>query len=278
MPRGKAYLGVWANPAGSSTDRSGSALQQAASLEQVTGFSPAILSVYTSFAAPAPVALLEEISQRGAIPLVSWACAPTSAVAAGDDDAVISNFAAQLRQFGRPVFVRWFWEMNLRTAPSNRCNAGGGPDTFVAAWKRVWNLFHRAGASNVALVWCPGINADPAGMAAYFPGAAYVDWIGADGYDHRHLGAAGFSQVFAAWYQDFQGYGKPMMVAETGAMPADQADYLAGIGTALPVAFPLVGAVVYFDARGPDGSWVLSGEGVRAFAALGREPYFTARG
>ncbi len=278
MPPGRAYLGAWVNPAGTTTDRSASALQQLVSLEQATGVSPAILSVYTSFAAPAPVALLREISQRGAIPLVSWACAPTAAVAAGYDDAVISNFASQLRQFGRAVFVRWFWEMNLRTASSSRCNAGGGPDTFVAAWKRVWNLFKQAGASNVALVWCPGVNGDPSGMAPYFPGSAYVDWIGADGYDRRHLGTAGFSEVFAAWYREFQGYDKPMMVAETGAMTVDQAAYLAGIGTSLPAAFPLVAAVVYFDARGPDGSWVLSADGARAFGALGRNPYFSASG
>ncbi len=277
MPRGRAYLGAWVNPAGTTTDRSASALQQLVSLEQATGVSPAILSVYTSFAAPAPLALLQEISQRGAVPLVSWACAPTAAVAAGYDDAVISNFASQLRQFGRAVFVRWFWEMNLRTASSSRCNAGGGPDTFVAAWKRVWNLFKQAGASNVALVWCPGVNGDPSGMAPYFPGSAYVDWIGADGYDRHHLGVEGFASVFAAWYDTYATSSKPLMVAETGATASDQSQYISGLAQTLPSSFPAVKAVVYFDANGPNGNWALTPAGLAAFKMMASDQYFSSQ-
>lgn len=278
VPTAKVYLGTWVNPAGITTNRSASALEQASTLSQLTGVIPAILGVYTAFASPAPLTVLAKIAERGAIPLVSWGCAPTSAVGSGRYDALISRFATALRDFGHPVFLRWFWEMNLPTAESVRCNGGGGPEAFVTAWRRVRDLFREAGATNVAFVWCPGVTADVARMTSYFPGAAYVDWIGADGYEHRHLGADGFTTVFSGWYDAFRGYAKPMMIAETGAMAVDQAQYLAGLRRVLPAQFPLVAAVVYFDAAGPNGSWVLTGGGLQAFAELGRDPYFSARG
>ena len=144
--------------------------------------------------------------------------------------------------------------MNLQAITKNAaCLGSGGAPGFVAAWQHIWNIFQQVGASNVALVWCPGVSSGLTRMEPFFPGASYVDWIGADGYDRQSTGAAAFSQVFGPWYGAYASYAKPMMIGETGAMPADQAAYIQGMAAQLPTSYPEIKALIYFDARLPAG-------------------------
>jgi beta-mannanase len=173
------------------------------------------------------------------------------------------------------VLLRWFWEMNLSVPKDVQCLGSGGPTGFVSAWIHIWNIFHQVGATNVSFVWNPGVTGGVAQMAPFFPGAAYTDWIGADGYDRKDQGAAGFGQVFGPWYAAYSGYAKPMMIGETAATASDQASYLQGIAGTLPSQFPLVKALVYFDAQGPAASWVLTPEGLQAYRQLASSSYFS---
>ncbi len=145
----------------------------------------------------------------------------------------------------------------------------GGASAFVSAWRHIRTIFQQVGATNVAFVWCPassGVDPGP-----YYPGDTSVDWIGIDGYDRS--GTSTFATLFTDFYTQWVGHGKPMMVAETGAPPSNQVAYLNSIAAAMP-SLPEFKAVVYFDAPGPEGTWVLSGPGLGAFAALARNPYF----
>jgi beta-mannanase len=114
-------------------------------------------------------------------------------------------------------------------------------------------------------------------MAKYFPGPSYVDWIAADGYDRKRAGEQAFAAVFGPWYSAYSGYGKPMMIAETGALANNQAGYLRGIQTLLPSQFQSIKAVVYFDAKGPAADWQLVGSGLQAFQQLAADPYFATK-
>ena len=182
---------------------------------------------------------MQKIVEHGAIPLVSWGCTSTAAIDSGQFDQLITSYAMALKSFGHPVLLRWFWEMNLRVAKDVACIGPNGPAGFVSAWIHVWNIFHEVGATNVSFVWCPGVSAGVSDTTPYFPGAAYVDWIGADGYDRAATkGVGAFANIFGAWYAAFAGYGKPMMIGETGAMAAVQAAYLQGIGAVLPSRIP----------------------------------------
>jgi len=147
----------------------------------------------------------------------------------------------------------------------------------VAAWQHIWNIFHQVGATNVALVWCPGVSGGVTKMAQYFPGASYVDWIGADGYDRKATGTAAFSQVFGPWYSAYAGYAKPMIIGETGAQAVDQVAYIQGLASELPTTYPQIKALVYFDAPGTSGVWTLTAPGAAALAAMASSSYFSAR-
>jgi hypothetical protein len=57
------------------------------------------------------------------------------------------------------------------------------PATFIKAWRHVWTVFRTAGATNVTWLWT--VNYQSAGegpVAPWWPGAAYVNWVGIDGY------------------------------------------------------------------------------------------------
>jgi hypothetical protein len=272
VPATGAYLGAWVNPTKSLGE-----FAQLPAFTGAVGTAPAILSLYTSWAGPAPIAEMQQIANEGAIPLVAWTCGSTAAVNSGQDDQLITNYAKQLKAFGHPVFLRWFWEMNLSIPKDVRCLGSGGAPGFVSAWIHVWNIFHQVGATNVAFVWCPGISHGLATMASFFPGAAYVNWIGVDGYDRKGQGQQAFTDVFGAWYSTYVGYHEPLMIGETGAMADDQAAYLSGIESDLPTLYPDVKALVYFNAIGPAGSWVLTSSGLQEYHQLAANPYFSVK-
>lgn len=244
--------------------------------EQETQVRPAVLGLYTGFRSPPSLGSLNQINAAGAIPLVAWSCASVTAISQGDDDASIKAYADRLRSFGHPLFLRWFWEMNLPGSNADRCLSGSGPAEFVSAWRHIWAIFQDERATNVAFVWCPGASQEAA-AAPYFPGTSYVDWIGGDGYDRKSQGVTAFSTVFGAWYAQYAPLGKPMMIAETGAPGSDQAAYLQGLGSVLPTSFRQIKAVVYFDASGPAGDWRLTAAGATAFLQLSDQSYFSYR-
>jgi hypothetical protein len=280
-PATGVYLGAYVNPF--ARDGGGSIEQVLPDLPGFTsemGRSPAIVSVYQPWNERwVRNELLAQVADGyGAIPMVSWHCGDTNEnVVNGTADSVIFDLAYQLRDYGRPVLLRWFWEPNLL---ANRECLGPGTalevaERYRAAFARIVAIFRLVGANNVALVWCPSTAQVAAPMQHFYPGDDSVDWIGADGYSRNGLGAAAFAEQFGRWYDLFAGTGKPLIVAETGAT-TDQADFLRGVGELLPRDFPQVKALVYFDAAG-EIDWRLrsyGGAGVGAFAALGQSPHF----
>ena len=280
-PTNGVWLGAYPDPFTSNGDSTiEEVLIHLPEFNQKIGRDLAIVSVYQPWAAGWVLNsnLTQIADSQGAIPMVSWRCGETNErLVSGASDALIFQFANQLKAYGRPVLLRWFWEANFLN--NEICLTTGTADEeaalYVAAFQRIAEIFDVAGATNVAFVWAPSTATVAAPMDAFYPGDEYVDWIGADGYDRQQLGAATFTAQFDDWYAMFHDRGKPMMVAETGAT-TDQAEYLRGIAEVLPRDFPEIKALIYFDAAG-DIDWRLGSygaTGLAAFAELGRRPYF----
>lgn len=274
---GHAYLGASVNPDHAAPSAKAA---EAAAFDSQIGAHLAILHDYVAFqglqSASAVRSALDPIRLLGAIPLVDWRC-PTAAGATNGTEfrAVVDRTAQAVKAYGGPVFIRYGWEMNETGKGTGCAGFRGGPARYVAMWKDVVGAFRAANATNVSFVWCPG--GSRANWAAYFPGSAWVDWIGIDNYDHAGTGAAAVTKNFGTFYQAFVGYSKPMMIGETGAEGADQAAYIGGLGQVLPVSFPQIKALVYFDAPGPHGAWAIApgSSSMAAFASLAHDPYFT---
>ncbi len=281
---GHAYLGAFVNPRHGGLSEKGvpgsNVTSQLPGFEKAVGHPVGILHFYMPFADPLPVATLTAVEKAGSIPMISWGCTNVAAVSAGRDDTTITRFATELRSFGKPVLLRWYWEMNQSTV-GGRTPAGSGCDGYnngsgyIAAWRHIYELFQAAHASNVAFVWCPGYSGG--NQAAYYPGDQYVTWIAEDRYERTKNGGPllDFSVMISDFYQQWSSHAKPLMIAETGALGAsDQQRYLASI-LAQARQFPDVKAVVWFDSTGPYGNWALQGQGLSEFATLARSAYFS---
>jgi hypothetical protein len=284
---GQVYLGAWVNPAGEPqvNGPGGQELAQLAQFDAQAKRKMAILHVYTGWKVPAPLATMNTISNTyHAVPLLDWTCGDlNSAVAIGKDDQLIANYAKALKNYGKPVFLRWYWEMNLANRRSCM-DATNNAAHFVAAWRHIWTIFRQHGATNVAFVWCPEADATKHPYAGYFPGARYVDWMCGDAYSHAP-GHPDFTSKWAPFYKWAQTVDPraPIMVGETGeeVTPTEttqqnsqaQAAYLASALKAISAGggMTAIKAFVYFDAHGPAGNWVLQpGAGFNEFDRLGR--------
>jgi hypothetical protein len=123
----------------------------------------------------------QAVRNRGALPLVTtWLDGTSLAdIVAGNQDAVIRAWAQKAKAWGYPFLFRPWWEMNGDWYPWGR-----SPD-YVAAWRRFHDIVVAEGATNVTWAWVTNsIWYDPASdPAPYYPGDAYVDWVGMDSYN-----------------------------------------------------------------------------------------------
>lgn len=117
---------------------------------------------------------------RGATNLISVDGNKLTEIAEGKLDSVIQTFAEKCHQFGGVLWLRPFWEMN-----GAWYSWGRHPD-FIVAWQRYVDII-RAHTANVKFVWCINTVWDKASseLNRWWPGSAYVDAIGIDGYNRN---------------------------------------------------------------------------------------------
>jgi mannan endo-1,4-beta-mannosidase len=153
----------------------------------------------------------------GALYYMAWEPYGTTlaSIAAGHSDAYITKFARAVRALNLPVAISFGHEMNGNWYPwaSNLASAAD----FVAAWRHIHNLFIAAGASNVIWVWNPNvITALPqVQLQPYYPGDAYVDWVGITGY-FATTGPHSFKGLYGPTMSEIRRFtAKPFIIAET---------------------------------------------------------------
>ena len=278
VPQHSTYLGAFVAPHLGEDQAQADVRQELAQLgnfDGAVGRPLGLVHVYQPWASPVRPSTLAAISATGATPFIDWTCTSDDSIISGNQDALITSYAQALKAYGRPVFLRWFWEMNLVNLPrTSGCLGTSGATGYVKAWQHIWTIFQNQGAANVAFVWCPSINGPTYG-SAYYPGDSYVDWIGWDGYDRkqaRRRRSPSSRRTTTYWVT----HGKPLVLGETGAT-TDQAPYLAALATALPNSFPQVRAMLYYDSKSTL-DWTLvdvPGDlGADQFATLAQTPYF----
>jgi hypothetical protein len=258
-PSSGAWLGAWVRSrAGYSMDKRQAAILD---LEASMGRKLVIDHDYVAWGDPLGWQPAWDL-RHGRVPLISFGNrGDVREVAEGRHDGYLRRLAAQVRALGKPVFLRYAWEMD---GTSNAGWVHSGRD-YVAAWRHVHNLFD---GLPVTWVWSPNASAfaDPSrNIAQYWPGDAYVDWIAADGYNW--YGCRGrrdwreFGDIFRAFYQWGSARRKPMMVAESGSTedlshPGRKAAWFDHARTTLK-GMPGIKAVVWFDSAADCPTWWL---------------------
>ena len=206
---------------------------------------------------------------------------PLQALLDGVYDDYLRSWAEGVRDFGKPIFIRWGHEMNGDWYLWSGINNGGGaldgfgdptrpdgPERFVAAYRYIHDFFKNSGATNVLWVWCP--NAPFESMQAsygdgkwnaaanYYPGDEYVDWLCFDGYN---WGASSFGQQFNSVWTSFDGIfaesyrqlqainpNKPIIIGEFASTEdgGDKAAWITDTFSGIQNKYPQIRAIIWF--------------------------------
>jgi hypothetical protein len=182
---------------------------------------------------------------KDSVLMVSWHGAPWGPINDGSSDRNIASVAKKLAGMKRPILMRWGWEMNGDWFEWDGSHNGQNPANYVKAWRRMHRIFGENGADNVAWVWSPNWNSHPGSswnkFQSYYPGDAYVDWVGVSGYNFYDESPSTLFNAVAKAY----GSRKPLILSETAAVQ-DKAKWIKQL-SAWVKATPAVGAVVWFD-------------------------------
>jgi hypothetical protein len=212
--------------------------------------------------------------------LLSWAGTDTRVIQSGRYDNLIRQRARAVKALGKPIFLRWRWEMDR---PNLQASIWTPPD-FIAAWRHVRTIFTEEKATNVSWVWCPTAAgfSNPDRAAAYYPGDSDVDWLCADVYTGQKLDT--FEDAAAGFLDWAKGHpNKPIMIGEWATSDQFPGGQTAWLGQAAGTARrnPSIKALVYFDSndgtKGPRAQLALKGDAVARFGDLLAEPYFNTR-
>ncbi len=159
--------------------------------EHDTGFDPGIVANYQAFGQPFPSSWAKTLLAHGILPLIllNPRRVTPGAIAAGQYDSYMSQYAAAVRALGAPVGLAFGNEMNGSWNPWGYRNVS--PRVFVAAWRHIHQVFAAVGARKVIWVWevapirdTPGDRRVAPNPRPWWPGGAYVDWVGLDIFYH----------------------------------------------------------------------------------------------
>ena len=215
---------------------------------QAIGTQPNLVSYYSPWGEAFQAGFASSAAGHGAITLVQIDPKNVSlaSIAAGQYDAYLRSYAAEVKAFGAPVILSFGHEMNgdwYSWAYQHTPAA-----VFVAAWRHVVDVFRAAGARNVTWMWTVNIidwRIPIPNPAPWWPGRAYVNWVGIDGYYFNSTWK--FAPLFGPTIVAVRALTRdPILISETGAavtadQPAKIADLFAGTS-----AYGLLG-FVWFD-------------------------------
>ena len=294
------YWGAWIGDQLTGTDAPWD-MNAVARFEQIVGKGMSLIEFSASFEdcgrrscrfSDFPVQAMDNVRAHGSIPVFSWGAESTprtsveqsdfqlADIVNGAYDTYIRDFATAAKAWGHPFFLRFNWEMNGDWFPWSETANGNGRGQYVAAWRHVHDIFTSVGAVNATWVWCPFADArrrfQP--LKQLYPGDAYVDWTGLDGYNWGRNPVnpqpwRSFTQLFAPTYKALTekiAPRKPLMLGEFASSPngGHKALWIRRMFEQLPRRYPRIRALIYFNTvdRGVDWPLETSAAAVSAFA------------
>lgn len=227
-----------------------------------------IISLYIAWGDDArcriPHLLIDSIYDNGSYPMITWepwtnlfrdkalsgGSRMMERIAAGAYDAYLEQFAAQVKELNRPVYLRFAQEPDNPFYPWS-ASGGNTAEAYKNAWRYIYTFFQQRGAGNAVWVWSPW-KAENAN--AYFPGKEYVDWLAVTGLNYGSLNSNGKAYSFKELYMPFHrlplfNADIPVMVAETGSLQGEgnQDEWLNSALSDIEHQFSEIKALVLFN-------------------------------
>jgi hypothetical protein len=152
----------------------------------------------------------------------------------GGQDAYITSFARGAETYAKShkFILVPFDEMNLGEEVWGD-TGNNTPAKFVTAWKHIHDLFVQQGAADVK--WGLAYNSVSSGphpnFADYYPGNAYVDYVGVTGFNFGNPSQSA-SAIFSPAIAKVEGYGKPVYIfSVASAAGSDKASWISDFGS-----------------------------------------------
>lgn len=191
------------------------------------GKKPYLVSVFVDWNYVLEPELIGSVYGQGSVLVVTWE--PWDAqqkkgidfdgLLSGAYDDTLRRFSEQLKNIDRPVYFRFAHEMNGNWYPWSGVRLGA--EKYIRVWRYVRDKFETFGAKNVKWIFC--VNAEDVPrennhFIQYYPGDAYVDFIGIDGYNWGNSREdsrwQSFSRIFRPFYQESLRLQKPVLITE----------------------------------------------------------------
>lgn len=145
--------------------------------------------VWSSSNAGSHTTLMNTVDSNGAVPMCVWGTYnyDFDQIINGNHDAYIQSVADAVKAFNKPVILALCAEFNLSSSPYY-----GNPTKYAQMWRHVHDIFTARGATNAQWAFCPNYQGTQGtDYTAYYPGDAYVDWVGALGFDTNWAAGGG---------------------------------------------------------------------------------------
>lgn len=222
---------------------------------------------------------------------VQLALQPLKGLSEVKQDAWLKDFVTKLDSYGVPVFLRFANEMNEASAPWY-----GPAKDYIPAYRLVAETVHQ-NSDNIAMVWAPAWF-PPETVDAYYPGDAYVDWVGLSMYKVHNpeldpLGKGVDRESYLKKLERvYNTYAKrkPIFISEGGVSYSDikkghdvtpwAVKEIEKFYAYLPMLYPGVKAVYWFDStktvEGIPRSYLLSANEaiLKAYSAGVQNPFY----
>lgn len=139
-------------------------------------------------------------------------------IVAGEHDDYVRSFAEAVKKSGLEIRLRFGHEMNGAWTSYSEENSGNDRGDFVRAWRHLHDVFADVGATDVVWVWSPNIvGPDQTPLPGLYPGDAFVDLVGIDGYSYPRSVCPSPSNLFDETLRGVRAISdRPVVLAEVG--------------------------------------------------------------
>ena len=200
---------------------------------------------------------VDKVVEAGAVP--ELALEPAS-LAEVKDNSYLREFARDAAKTGVPVFLRFASEANGFWAPYF-----GDPAKYIEKFRLVSKVMAEE-APNVAMVWTVAAIPEKT-IAEYYPGDAYVDWVGVNiysvAYHNGDINQPALDEdptSFVDYVYNTYAERKPIQISEYGAthqsivapnidLTSFAVEKIRQLYSALPRRYPRVKSICWFDSN-----------------------------
>ena len=239
--------------------------------ETQVGISPNIEAIFLGWPQSFPTTV-GSVCSSGKTLLIFWENFGHSLddIIAGKYDSYLVSFAKDAAAYRCPIILSIFHEMNGNWDDWDGTVGQNNPGKIIASWRHVHDSFS---AANVKWAWVINSNSVPDtpenAADSYYPGSAYVDYVGVDGFNFGSPWLS-FGEIFDAPVAMLQKYKKPIYISSfASAAGAKKAVWIKEAMEHMKT-YPNLAGFVWFDEKQVSADFLIDSDptSFSAFSAI----------